>query len=190
MYRHNRAFQFEKEQLGRGGDFDNTPFSSFGDITKPRSIALESFVTSEAGIGQTLPLQTYQNTKEQNSNISKTQQSRDPNEQLYLAAALGSLGLKNDRTNNANGNVIEMLEPDVQKIKRQIEREIEQNRLLDNSAVEKLNKSHTTIARGANHIAEIIKEREKQGILIDNSKPKPVEENSFYKALTKNKTEM
>ena len=83
-----------------------------------------------------------------------------------------------------------MLEPDVQKIKRQIEREIEQNRLLDNSAVEKLNKSHTTIARGANHIAEIIKEREKQGILIDTSKPKPVEENSFYKALTKNKTEM
>ena len=51
MYRQNRAFQFEKEQLGRGGDFDNTPFSSFGDITKPRSIALESFVTSEAGIG-------------------------------------------------------------------------------------------------------------------------------------------
>ena len=161
MYRQNRAFQFEKEQLGRGGDFDNTPFSSFGDITKPRSIALESFVTSEAGIGQTLPIQTYQNTKEQNSNISKTQPSRDPNEQLYLAAALGSLGLKNDRTNNANGNVIEMLEPDVQKIKRQIEREIEQNRLLDNSAVEKLNKSHTYIARGANHIAEIIYEREK-----------------------------
>ena len=83
-----------------------------------------------------------------------------------------------------------MLEPDVKKIQRQIEREIEQNRLLDNSAVEKLNKSHTTIARGANYIAEIIAKREEQGIRIDNSKPKPVEENSFFKALTKNKTEM
>ena len=59
VYRHNKAFQFEKEQLGRAGDIDNTAFSSFGDITKPRSIALESFVTSDIGVGHTLPLQTY-----------------------------------------------------------------------------------------------------------------------------------
>ena len=59
MYRNNKAFQFEKEMLTRGGDLDNTPFSSFGDITKPRSIALESFVASEPGVGQIMPMQTY-----------------------------------------------------------------------------------------------------------------------------------
>ena len=37
----------------------------------------------------------------------------DPNKHLYLAAALNSLDLKNERTNNANGNIIEMLEPNV-----------------------------------------------------------------------------
>ena len=42
----------------------------------------------------------------------------DPNEQLYLSAALGSLGLKNDKANNANGHVVEMLEPDVKKVQR------------------------------------------------------------------------
>lgn len=124
VYRHNKAFQFEKEQLGRAGDIDNTAFSSFGDITKPRSIALESFVTSDIGVGHTLPLQTYQNTKEQ-SYVSKNQKVVDPNEQLYLSAALGSLGLKNDKANNANGHVVEMLEPDVKKVQRAIQREIE-----------------------------------------------------------------
>ena len=51
------------------------------------------------------------------------------------------------------------------------------------------NKSMSSVAAGANHIAEIIKEREKAGIpMQNNSKPAPVKQNEFYQALVKNKT--
>ena len=51
-----------------------------------------------------------------------------------------------------------------------------------------INKSQQSVATGANRIAEILEKREEMGIRLDNSKPKPVEQNDFYKALSKNKT--
>ena len=107
----------------------------------------------------------------------------DPNQHLYLAAALGSLGLKNERTNNANGNIVEMLEPNVHLVIKQIAKEKELNRKLDNSAVMPVDMQALALADGVNRISSIVAQR---GI-VNNSKPKPEVQNEFYQALTKSK---
>ena len=115
MYRNVKALQFEKEQMNRGGEAGEYAFSSMGETTRPRSLALESYMSASDGLLQTGVIQNFYQDKKRVGSPSKEANAydQDPNKHLYLAAALGSLGLKNERTNNANGNIVEMLEPNV-----------------------------------------------------------------------------
>ena len=124
MYRNSKALQFEKEQLQRGGDVDALGReavawnSALGDSTRPRSLGLDTHMSASDGLLRTGVLKHYYQDQKPPGPKPAAQATydSDPNKHLYLAAALGSLELKNERTNNANGNIVEMLEPKLGKV--------------------------------------------------------------------------
>ena len=104
----------------------------------------------------------------------------DPNQIRLLDEVLESLRYKNGQAQKVDGQISDFMHPDAKKAKKQLEREAEEIRKQNNSAVMPVKgiKTDVTEPTGLTTLFQ------RHG-MRNNKKVPPQEQNKFYQALTK-----